>query len=73
MNQMNSAIHILFHAQLSTVVGVSWWHVVALVETWDLEDWGNQAEVSSSLLLNIPNDVVRDASCKQTYLHSHNL
>ena len=40
MNQMNSAIHILFHAQLSTVVGVSWWHVVALVETWNLGDWG---------------------------------
>ena len=66
-------IHILFHAQLSTVVGVSWWHVVALVETWDLEDWGNQAQVSSSWLLYIPNDEVWDASCKQAYLHSHNL
>ena len=67
-------IHILFHAQLSTVVGVSWWHVVALVETWNLEDWGNQAQVSSSWLLYTPNDEVREASCKQAYLHTrHNL
>ena len=64
----------LFHAQLSTVVGVSWWHVVALVETWNLEDWGNQAQVSSSWLLYIPNDEVWDASCKQAYFHTrHNL
>ena len=41
-------VYQVYHAQLSTVVGVSWWHAVALVETWNLGDWGNQAQVSSS-------------------------
>ena len=33
-------VYQVYHAQLSTVVGVSWWHAVALVETWNLGDWG---------------------------------